>query len=653
MFDFIRTHQRIVLAVLIILVLPSFVFLGVSGYTNMVTKDSDLAKVGNSTISEQEFDAVLRNQYENLQRNQSDEFDPALFDQPEVRKALLDRLIERQLLIELAQKEHFSASDNALREHIAAMPELQEDGAFSPERYEQMVRMVGMDTQGFEQSQRAELSLSRVLDPMLESAYLPKPVQELIINTMTDGREVQKSTRPLTDDLRQQTVNDQEIQQWYEEHRDAYAVPDYVNVEYVVLDEEAARAAVPTPSDSDLEDYYEQNKDRFSTTGRAHIAHILLALPQGADDEQRQEAYQEAQALAAQAQQEPERFADLAKEHSQDTGSASQGGDLGWLNQGTLPKELDEAIFTLGQGEISDVIEGADGYHIFKIVDIEPEQIESFADVRDKIVEEVTEQLAADQFADMATQLTEVIYEQADSLTPAADALGLKLQVATGLGREEALKAPIFADDDRALYKLQDASFLEDSQVRRAVFDRESLKTLENAGVIEIAPDFLVAVRATEYVPAHTPDLEDLEAVVKEELRHHKALEALKEQVEKDVAALRAGDELDIEFGETLMLSRTQPHDLNREALDQILATSTESLPTYTAIEEEDGYAIYKINKVENAQLSDLDKGFLTTQIKQLWQEAQQAALMAALAEQVGVEELPGMEQAIYTEEDF
>src|SRR5690625_5817294 len=84
MFDFIRTHQRIVLAVLVILVLPSFVFLGVSGYTNMVTKDSDLAKVGDTTISEQEFDAVLRNQFESLQRNQSEEFDPALFDQPEM-----------------------------------------------------------------------------------------------------------------------------------------------------------------------------------------------------------------------------------------------------------------------------------------------------------------------------------------------------------------------------------------------------------------------------------------------------------------------------------------------------------------------------------------------------------------------------------------
>src|SRR5690625_3812098 len=216
--------------------------------------------------------------------------------------------------------------------------------------------MVGMDTQGFEQSQRAELSLARVLDPILDSAYLPKPVQELVINTMLDGRIAQKSSQPLTDELRQQEISDDEIQAWYKEHRDSYAVPDYVNVEYVVLDEGAARAAVPTPSDDDLQDYYEQNKDRFSSTGRAHIAHILVSLAQGADEQQRAQAHNQAQELATLAQQEPESFAELAKEHSQDTGSASEGGDLGWLSQGTLPQELDQAIFSLNAGEISDVI---------------------------------------------------------------------------------------------------------------------------------------------------------------------------------------------------------------------------------------------------------------------------------------------------------
>src|SRR5699024_9620081 len=242
----------------------------------------------------------------------------------------------------------------------------------------------------------------------------------------------QKSAQPLTDDLRQQEVSEDEIQDWYKDHRDSYADPDYVNVEYVVLNEDAARAAVPTPGEDDLQEYYEQNKDHISSTGRVHIAHILVYLAQRANEQQREQAHDQAQELADQAQQEPGSFAELAKEHSQDTGSASEGGDLGWLSQGTLPQELDQAIFSLKVGEISDVIEGADGYHIFKIVDTEPEEIQSFAEVREKIVDEVVEQLAADQFADMATQLTEIIYEQADSLEPAADALDLQLQTATG-----------------------------------------------------------------------------------------------------------------------------------------------------------------------------------------------------------------------------
>src|SRR5690625_411885 len=247
MFDFIRKHQRWVLAVLIVLVVPSFVFLGVSGYTNMVSGDSDLAKVGKTTITEQAYDSLLRSQFDSLQSSLDEDFDPAMLDQPEVRRALLDRLIERQLLVELAQDEYFSASDNALREHISSLPELQEDGVFSPERYEQVLRMVGLDTQGFEQSQRAELALARVTEPILLSAYLPEQVQEMVIQTMVDGREVQKSMRPLTDELSNQPITDQEVEQWYQDRRESYAMPEYINIEYVVLNEQAARDAVSVP----------------------------------------------------------------------------------------------------------------------------------------------------------------------------------------------------------------------------------------------------------------------------------------------------------------------------------------------------------------------------------------------------------------------
>src|SRR5699024_6976548 len=121
------------------------------------------------------------------------------------------------------------------------------------------------------------------------------------------------------------------------------------------------------------------------------------------------------------------------------------------------------------------------------------------------------------------------------------------------------------------------------------------------------------------------------------------AHEALKEQVDQDIAALREGKELELDFGEAEMISRTQPHNLDREALDQILATSTDTLPAYTAVAEDDGYAIYKINEVKKTQLSDLDERFLVTQDQQLEQKDQEEALMAAMAEQIGVEELPGM----------
>jgi len=650
MFDFIRKHQRLVLAVLIILVVPSFVFLGVSGYTNVVSSDSDLVKVGKTTISEQAFDQMLRRQLDSLQGS-TEGFDPALLDQPEVRRALLDQLIERQLLVELAQTEYFSASDNALRTYIASLPELQDNGSFSPERYEQALRMMGLDAQGFEQSQRMELALQRVIEPILSSAYLPQPVQEWVIHAMVDGREVQRRHFPLSDDLLEQSVSDEEITEWYEMHRNKYALPDYVNIEYVVLDEAAARQAVVTPSDEELKSYYEQNKGRYQTAGRAHIAHILVVIPQAASEEEKNEAYWQAQELAQKAQVEPDAFADLAREFSQDSGSAQQGGDLGWLTQGALPAALDEVVFELQDGEISEVVEGADGYHIFKAIAIEPQQTATFEAVYDELVDEVTEQLAADLFAEMATELNELIYDHADSLEPAAQTLGLNLNTAEGLGREAAVRAPVFGE--HAVYRLDDAKFLEDPQLRRAVFDRQSLRSLENAGVIEIAPDLLVAVRATEYVPAHVPELDLLKDTVADELRQHKALEALKAQVEAETERLRQGEaDAANYFGAPMVVSRTQPQQLDRDGIESLLHVPTDELPAYVTLPEQDGYAIYQVNKVVSTDLNESDRQYLVSQLKQLWQESQERAVMKALAQQVGVEELPGVEQAIYVEDE-
>src|SRR5690606_13500734 len=151
MFDFIRTHQRLMQLVLLLLILPSFVLIGVSGYTNYVSGDHDLVKVGKSAITQQEFDQARRNQLEQAQRSSQGGFDPAMLDNPAVRSALLESLIDRRVLIDVASKERFSVSDAVLRQTIASMPQLQVDGKFSAERYNQALASAGLTTRDFEQ----------------------------------------------------------------------------------------------------------------------------------------------------------------------------------------------------------------------------------------------------------------------------------------------------------------------------------------------------------------------------------------------------------------------------------------------------------------------------------------------------------------------
>lgn len=130
MFNFIRRHQRLMQLVLLILILPSFVLIGVSGYSNYVSGDEDLVKVGDQAVTAQEFDMARRNQLNDLQRSMGGAFDPALVDTPAAKQQLLDSLVDRRVLIEIATKERFSVSDSALRQAIAAMPEAKRTGSF-------------------------------------------------------------------------------------------------------------------------------------------------------------------------------------------------------------------------------------------------------------------------------------------------------------------------------------------------------------------------------------------------------------------------------------------------------------------------------------------------------------------------------------------
>lgn len=643
MFNFFRQHQRLMQLVLLILILPSFVLIGVSGYSNYVSGDTDIVKVGDQAVTSQEFDMARRNQLNELQRSMGGAFDPELADTLEAKQQLLNALIDRRVLIEIATKERFSVSDSALRNAIASMPELQEDGVFSPQRYNQLLAGAGIASKDFEQSQRAELALNRVIEPVVRSASLPPVVAQALQKVLTESRTIQLHHFNTDAFIAQQHVDEAEIKAWYESHQDQLRLPDYVNADFIVLNEEAAIKNVPTLKEDDLRAYYEQNKARFLTPARIHLSHILIH--PGINDTEHQAAQQKAKELAQKAQADPTGFADLAKAESQDTGSASSGGELGWITHGNWPEALQSAVFALNKGDVSGVIEGPDGYHIFKANDFQPEQSQSFDSVRSQITDEVRQQLAAERFAEMATQLTNLVYESPESLDVAADSLGVTVFNAKGIARDRLLdEADIGAQDNPY------ASLLDDVRVRRALYAPTSIEQKQNAGVIELSSDTLVAVRVNEFIPSHVPTLDQVQAVVKEQLLRDKALAAAQAAGSTELSQLQAGAKPSVSFGESIEVSRINSQNITKETVDALMRADTTQLPTYVGVSNDNGYELIKIVAKESGSPDPMIEDFLNLQLQQLWGNAQEQAFMQALREQLQVKELPAAQEALNSE---
>lgn len=649
MFDFIRTHQRLMQLILLVLVFPSFALIGVSGYTSFTSGDNDLVEVGKSSITQQEFDQARRDQLQRIQASLGAAFDPAVYDTPQTRQALLDSLVERRVLIDQLENQHFNVSDAALRRVIASTPEFQENGAFSPERYRAVLASMGLSSKAFEDGQRGELALQRVLGPVADTAHVSTATLDAVGAALTEQRVVRVRQFALADYQADTKVDDAQIQAWYDANQDALRVPESIVAEYLVLDEAAATQNLPAISEADLIAYYDQNKSRYVQAARSNVSHLQLTVPGDASAEQREAVRKQAQDLAQQAKADPAKFAELAKANSQDAGTAGNGGLLGWITQGTWPAEIETAVFALQQGQVSDVVEVSGNYHVFLVNEAQPEQGESFEQARAKVEQEVKRQLAADRFAEMATRLTDLVYEDNTSLAPAAQALGLTLRKAKGVAADRLLPAVILAQDDiAAAAGSADAALLDDPRIRRALFSEASLKEKHSSGVIEISPGVMVVARAETIVPAHVRSLELARDFIRERLVNEQAVAAAREAGEKALATLRASDGKDAEgFGGPLTISRMDARGLSEPTVNAVFDARAIALPSYTGVDDAQGYTIVRLDAVEAGEFNPMMRMSLRSQLDQALAAAETSAVLATMREQAKVKVLPEAQQAL------
>lgn len=645
MFDFIRSHRRWMQLVLLLLVVPSFLFFGIEGYVGFMSRDKELAEVNGVAITEPEFDAVRRNRLEEFRQMLGAQFDAEAIDTPAFRQRILDDMINQRVIAEAAMQGRYTVSDEQLRDTIAGIPAVQQNGVFSAERYRQVLAAQGMTPADFEMRVRSDLVLSQVLAPIGSTAAAPVRVVDELLAALTEQRTValrRFNALAYEADIK---VTDADIEAWYAANANDLRLPESVNIEYVVLDEAAATAGLSVP-DSEVEAFYLQNQARYGQPEQRRVSHILREVAPDADQQTKDAARAKAQELVDRLKADPSQFGALAAEFSQDPGSASQGGDLGWISKDTLVPEVEDAVFKLEPNTISEVIESPFGYHVGVVTQVQPASIKPLDQVREEVEAEVLRQMASVRFAELASGLTNLVYDQRDALAPIAQQLGLDLQTAQGLSRNGLLPDELFLRQTPLDAGQRDV--LNNPRVLQVAFSPEVFQDKFNSGVIEAAPGMLVALRVDKVNPSAVPPIEQVKALIREELVATGALKLARESGQAALAVIADGSQPPVGFTAPEIVSRQDARNLNAPELAAVMALPVKDVPKVIGVQTPDGYSLIEVKAVDPGQpLPEANQQQFKNQLAQAWGRAEEQAALAVLRRVFNVQILPDAKAVI------
>ncbi|NWL21786.1 SurA N-terminal domain-containing protein [Pseudomonas umsongensis] len=477
------------------------------------THKNEAAKVNGEEISQNELSQAVDMQRRQLMQQLGKDFDASLLDEKMLRESALKGLIDRKLLLQGAENSKFAFSEAALDQVILQTPEFQVDGKFSPERFDQVIRQLGYSRMQFRQMLAQEMLIGQLRAGVAGSGFVTDA------QVMAFAR-LEKQTRDFASlsikvDPAAVKLTDEEVKAYYDEHAKEFMTPDQVVIDYLEL-KKASFFDQVSVKDEDLQAAYQKETANLSEQRRA--AHILIEVNDKTTEAQAKAKIDEIQARLNKGEQ----FEALAKEFSQDPGSANNGGDLGFAGPGVYDPAFEKALYSLAKDQVSEPVRTDFGFHLIKLLGVEAPEVPTFASLKDKLTRELKAQQVEQRFVEATKQLEDASFEASDLVQPAQD---LKLTVHTSkpFGREggEGITA------NRA--------------VVTAAFSPEVLDEGANSTAIELDPETVIVLRAKEHLkPAQLP-LEKVEGPIREQLAREHASAAAKTKADELIASLRDG----------------------------------------------------------------------------------------------------------------
>lgn len=610
MFDFVHEKKRVVQIVLAIIILP-FALWGVDSYRN-AGGPAPLATVNGEKIHQQEFEEAMEQQRQRIREMAGNNFDPSFFDQPEIKRSVLEGLVTQRVLLLDARHAGLMPSEEQIAQILINIGAFQKDGKFDRATYEAALKARGMSWQVFENRLQQDIVTRLLTDSYVQNGYASTTVAGALARLNEQQRVVALAT--LTPDAfgKQVKVSDADISSYYEQHADDFRLPERVNLEYVMFSADSLLPSIKL-SEAEVKQYYEEHAAEFGTQEQRQAAHILITTGKQATDAEKKAALAKAEEVLKQVKQSPAKFSALAKQYSQDPGSAANGGDLGMFGRGAMVKPFEDSVFSMKAGEISGLVQSDFGYHIIKLLAIKPAKVPALQEVRGMIEQRLKSQAAADKFAELAEQFSNTVYEQSDTLKPAA----------------ELVKAPI--QRSGWLTKGQAAAGIWNDKALNAVFSEDVLRNKRNSTAIEVAPNTLLAARMMEYNPARVRPLAEVSSAIRQTLLRQRAAELAQQEGEKTLTNLQHGDKVAVSWKAAQPVTRNQRSQIAPELLKAIFRADTSKLPAYVGVSAQDGYLLARIDAVKEAAPADAAKlGGYAQQLRRLTGEE---LLMAYLAD--------------------
>lgn len=507
------TTSKIVLGLIIL----SFALAGVGSYVTRPVVEV-AAVVNGDEISAQALENAYRNERARLESQLGPQFnqllgDPAYVEQ--IRRSVLEQMVEQRLIDQKVAELKLRASDEQVRNAIRNLPEFQQDGRFNNERYQQLLARSGISPEQLRDSVRQDLSRQMLLSALVGSSFTLEAEAGWLDRLSRQQRDAQYVRLPLSDFSERAEPSDEEVEAYYRQQPQQFQRPEQVRINYLLLDAGAVSSA--DIDEQAIADYYQANLSTYSRPEQRKVAHIMVN--KGRDAEQKIQAI--AERLAA-----GEAFAELARTESDDSFSGARGGELEWMEAGTMDPAFDQAAFALAQvGDVSGVVESEFGLHLITLLEVQPAQTRPLAEVRDSIAERLARDEAANAFYAREQRLAELAFEFPDSLDMAAQELGLEVKSTDYFSTQD---APAEINDPRVLTQ---------------AFSERLRQQGVNSDLIELGSNRAIVIHVTEHRPAAVRDFAEVREQARELALAAKARELAAEAADALLAAWRDGEE--------------------------------------------------------------------------------------------------------------